>query len=197
MGAGASAATADGPSVEEVSTWSKEDVGEQVAAIGEAFEQYKDIAVKEGIDGQMLLDLDDEDLEEYVTKKVHRKNIRKKIDALKAGAASTPSVTAVDQAQPAAAGASAAAGAQSADGSELKLFMSYPRGEETTPFARKLKVFLEARGFSVWMDEEGIAGGVDFMRAIGGAIKASRGLVAIINDKFCSSTYCNNELAMA
>ena len=34
--------------------------------------------------------------------------------------------------------------------------MSYPRGEETTPFAKQLKAFLESRGFEVWMDEEGI-----------------------------------------
>ena len=45
--------------------------------------------------------------------------------------------------------------------------MSYPRGDHTTPFARKLKAFIEERGFAVWMDEEGIAGGVDFMSAIG------------------------------
>ena len=47
------------------------------------------------------------------------------------------------------------------------------------------------------MDEEGIGGGVDFMNAIGEAIKSSRGLVAVIDEKFCGSTYCNNELAMA
>ena len=34
MGAGASTAGAEGPSLAEVSKWSKEDVGEQVAAIG-------------------------------------------------------------------------------------------------------------------------------------------------------------------
>ena len=74
---------------------------------------------------------------------------------------------------------------------------SYPRGDETTPFARKLKAYLEQRGFAVWMDEQGISAGVDFMSAIGSAIKASRGLVAVIDEKFCGSTYCNNELAMA
>ena len=69
MGAGAST---------DVAAWSKEDVGEQVASLGETYEQYKDIALKEGIDGEQLLDFDDEDLEEAgVTKKIHRKNIRK------------------------------------------------------------------------------------------------------------------------
>ena len=41
----------------------------------------------------------------------------------------------------------------------LRLFMSYARGNETTKFARKVKVYLEAKGFAVWMDEEDIAGG--------------------------------------
>ena len=44
---------------------------------------------------------------------------------------------------------------------------TYARGDESTPFARRLKAYLEEHGFDVWMDEEGIAGGVDFMSAIG------------------------------
>ena len=35
------------------------------------------------------------------------------------------------------------------------------------------------------------------MSAIGVAIKASQGIIAIIDKKFCGSTYCNDELAMA
>ena len=31
----------------------------------------------------------------------------------------------------------------------------------------------------------------------GDAIKESRGIIAVIDEKFCGSTYCNNELAMA
>ena len=56
MGAGASTLSA-----EDASTWSKEEVAAQICALGEAYEQYKDIALKNGIDGQQLLDLDDED----------------------------------------------------------------------------------------------------------------------------------------
>ena len=68
----------------DVSKWSKEEVGEQVAAIGEAFEPYKDVAIKEAIDGQTLLDIGDDDLEEMgVTKKIHRKRILKMIDSTK------------------------------------------------------------------------------------------------------------------
>ena len=52
----------------------------------------------------------------------------------------------------------------------MQLFMSYPRGEETTPFAHELKLFLEQNGFDVWMDVEGIQGGADFMSAIGSAV---------------------------
>ena len=33
----------------------------------------------------------------------------------------------------------------------VRLFMSYARGPETTSFARKLKSYLEAQGFAVWM----------------------------------------------
>eukprot|EP00937_MAST-01D_sp_MAST-1D-sp2_P004134 g4134.t1 len=107
---------------------------------------------------------------------------------------------------PAAAPAAAAApatvqtekrGPAAATAAATHMFLSYPRGEETTPFALKLKAFLEAGGVDVWMDVEGIAGGADFMHAIGSAIQASQGVVAVINRKFCGSTYCNNELAMA
>ena len=41
MGAGASTGAAVIPSAEDVGKWSKEEVGEQVASFGEAFEEYK------------------------------------------------------------------------------------------------------------------------------------------------------------
>ena len=34
---------------------------------------------------------------------------------------------------------------------QTKLFMSYARGPETTSFARQLKLYLESKGFIVWM----------------------------------------------
>ena len=82
MGAGASSST-DAPTLspEDIGKWSKEQVGDQVAAIGKAFEPYKEIAINEAIDGQTLLDIDDSDLEEYgVAKKVHRKKMCKMMD---------------------------------------------------------------------------------------------------------------------
>ena len=78
-----------------------------------------------------------------------------------------------------------------------QLFMSYPRGEQSSAFARWLKAQLQVEGYRVWMDEQGIRGGADFMQAIGDAIKRSHGIIAVIDAKFCSSKYCNNELAMA
>jgi len=77
-----------------------------------------------------------------------------------------------------------------------KLFLSYARGDESTPFARRLKAYLEEHGFDVWMDEEGIAGDANFMSASASAIMDASGMVAVIDQKFCGSTYCNNELAM-
>ena len=43
-------------------------------------------------------------------------------------------------------------------GKQVKLFLSYARGKDTTPVARSIKRFLEQNAFSVWMDEEGITG---------------------------------------
>jgi hypothetical protein len=45
------------------------------------------------------------------------------------------------------------------------------------------------------MDEEEIRAGCNFMAAIGDAIKQSQALVAIVDKKFTTSTYCLNEIA--
>ena len=50
MGAGASTAADNDTTFDDVGKWSKEEVGEQVAAIGEAFEKYKAIAVANDVD---------------------------------------------------------------------------------------------------------------------------------------------------
>ena len=96
MGAGASAAADDAPSANDVSKWSKEEVGAQVAAIGKAFEPYKEVAIDNGIDGKTLLSLDDDDLEECVSSKMHRKMIRKRMDEIQSQQAAMPSDTAAD-----------------------------------------------------------------------------------------------------
>ena len=79
MGAGASTSAGSGLSFDDVSKWSKEDVGEQVAAIGEAFEKYKQVAIANDVDGETLLGLDDDDFEECGVSKMHRKKIRMKL----------------------------------------------------------------------------------------------------------------------
>ena len=135
-----------------------------------------------------------------VTKKMHRKRLLRMIDETKcAPIASAPAAEAtgggcaispatdVTDAAVATGAISAASRRFSEPSAATKLFMSYPRGDETTPFARKLKAALEANGFVVWMDEEGIAGGADFMNAIGDAIKASQAVIAVIDQKFCGS----------
>ena len=92
MGAGASTDAGGGSasgsqwSEEEVGKWSEEEVGKQVASLGKAFEGYQQLAVDNGIDGEMLLDVDDEELEGLgVSSKSHRKKILKKVEAIKAG----------------------------------------------------------------------------------------------------------------
>ena len=202
MGAGASTG-AGSAEYDDVDKWSKEHVGEQVAAIGTAFERYKEIAIANDVDGETLLDIADEDLQACgVDNAMHRKKILKKVKGLKANAESAPSFTTTpDEGEriDAAPQSPASAGLRrfSRTSNRAKLFMSYPRGEETTPFARWLKGKLEAEGYAVWMDEEGIRSGADFMQAIGEGIMSSDALVAVIDEKFCGSTYCNNELAMA
>ena len=158
MGAGAST---DAPSFDgiDISKWSKEQVAEEVAGLGTAFEEYKEMVIANDIDGKTLAILTSEDLEGAgMGKSLHRKKIIAKVDELKHNQAAikrSESTTAVT-----------AARAQGGNDNN-KLFMSYARGDESTPFARRLKTFLEEHGFEVWMDEEGIAGGVDFMSAIG------------------------------
>jgi hypothetical protein len=183
MGAGAST---DLPSFDDIGRWSKEEVGEEVAGLGKAFEEYKEVAIENDVDGAMVVSLSDKDLEEIGVKGIHRKKILAKIGAAKESGKDAPAKA-----------ASNGAASCAAPRGQTKLFLSYPRGDLTTPFARALKASLVAAGCEVWMDEEGIAGGVDFMSAIGSAIMDSDGIVAVIDEKFCGSTYCNNEVAMA
>ena len=160
MGAGAST---NAPSFDaiDISKWSKEQVADEVAGVGTAFEEYKEMVIANDIDGKTLAILTSEDLEELgVGKGIHRKQILAKVEELNGTQAT------IKRSKPAAAAAAIAARA-AAQGGNNKLFLSYARGDESTAFARKLKDFLEEHGFEVWMDEEGIQGGADFMSAIG------------------------------
>jgi hypothetical protein len=91
----------------------------------------------------------------------------------------------------------AAAKVPKTGGTTKLLFISCPHGEETMRFARFVKDSLETDGYQTFFDEEGIASGVDLKSTTGHAIKECDGLVAIINETFSKSTFCNNEVAMA
>ena len=62
MGAGASA---EAPSFDDIdiSKWSKEEVAQEVAGMGEAFEEYKQMVLDNDIDGKVLGSLTSDDLE--------------------------------------------------------------------------------------------------------------------------------------
>ena len=152
MGAGASTGAPLSDDI-DISKWSKEQVAEEVAGLGTAFQEYKEMVLANDIDGKTLAILTSEDLEGAgMEKSLHRKKILAKVEELSSSQAAIKPPTA----------STATSGAQG-----NKLFLSYARGDESTPFARRLKAYLEEHGFDVWMDEEGIAGGVDFMSAIG------------------------------
>jgi hypothetical protein len=161
MGAGAST---DAPSFDgiDISKWSKEQVADEVAGLGTAFEEYTQMVIANDIDGKTLAILTSEDLEDAgMAKGLHRKKILAKVEELSGTQATIKSTAAATST------AARSAAQQGGSSSNNKLFMSYARGDESTPFARRLKAFLEGCGFDVWMDEEGIAGGVDFLSAIG------------------------------
>ena len=158
MGAGASTGA---PALDiDVSKWSKEQVAEKVAGLGNAFEAYKEAVLDNDIDGKTLVILTSKDLEEVgMTKGLHRKKVLAKVEELSSNQATIKSTDAKL--------AATIAVNSATQGNDKKLFLSYARGDESTPFARRLKAFLEEYGFEVWMDEESIAGGADFMSAIG------------------------------
>jgi hypothetical protein len=67
-------------------TWSAELVAEWLGNIGEAYAEYGNAFIKNGIDGEELLDDDfgNAELEEFgVESKVHQKRILKEIQKLK------------------------------------------------------------------------------------------------------------------
>ena len=160
MGAGASTTNED----VDITKWSTEEVAKEVVGLGKAFEEYEQLVIANKIDGEMLATLTNKDLEEAgIAKGLHRKQIVSKVERITSiHAAIQESIAANSEAAKA-----ALAAKTETEVKNNKLFLSYARGDESTPFARRLKAYLEEHGFDVWMDEEGIAGGVDFMGAIG------------------------------
>ena len=82
MGAGASA---EAPSFDDIdiSKWSKEEVAQEVAGMGEAFEEYKQMVLDNDIDGKVLGSLTSDDLEGAgVDKSAHREEILARVTEL-------------------------------------------------------------------------------------------------------------------
>ena len=67
----------------DFSTLDKHGVAAALAAVGDAYKPYCEASLKNGIDGDTALDLDDEDLQEYgVASRAHRKALLKKLKKL-------------------------------------------------------------------------------------------------------------------
>merc|ERR1712098_407067 len=70
------------PSSKLVKNWTTDQVGDWLRSLNDAYGVYADIFQKDDIDGADLFDLDDDDLEDLVTKGLHRRRIKKAIKAL-------------------------------------------------------------------------------------------------------------------
>jgi hypothetical protein len=75
------------------------------------------------------------------------------------------------------------------------VFLSYGRGD-STELARNLKQAFEAEGIRCWLDEEAIPAGSHWVNVIGDAIDESEVLVAVVNAKYASSSFCQDEVCV-
>jgi hypothetical protein len=87
-----------GASITSIETLTKEQTGDLVAGIGQAYEGYREIFISEGIDGVFFAKLSDLEIKETlsdlgITKPLHQKNICAKFEALKATNVSNSSPT--------------------------------------------------------------------------------------------------------
>ena len=79
-----------------VRKWSTSTVGTWLGQLGDAYVQYVDEFAKSSIDGDLLVTMDADDLQELgVTKRVHRRLIMREIEHLKLGAPSQDVASAV------------------------------------------------------------------------------------------------------
>ena len=76
-----------------------------------------------------------------------------------------------------------------------ELFVSYGRDPIVSQFVEKLKIDLEAVGFSVWMDTHDIPAGSDWHGAIGAGLSHCKAIIPVITQKYLSSRYCVNEVS--
>ncbi|XP_019646659.1 PREDICTED: protein tirA-like isoform X1 [Branchiostoma belcheri] len=64
-------------------------------------------------------------------------------------------------------------------------------------FMRKMRGSLESAGISVWVDEQGLGAGVDFLNKIGHAIVEAKVFLSLLSPNSVTSKYCKDELALA
>ena len=80
------------------------------------------------------------------------------------------------------------------DRSRKDIFISYGREDEVKDFVTKLKLYLEGRRLSTWLDSTDIPSGSDWHAEIGVGLQNCRALIAIITKKYISSKFCKKEL---
>ena len=76
-------------SVENATSWSKDDVATQVKGIGKAYEEYSSAIVENALDGHMLMAMDASELGDWfegcgVVKKIHQRKLEVEFKRLKA-----------------------------------------------------------------------------------------------------------------
>ena len=77
------------------------------------------------------------------------------------------------------------------------VFVSYGREEDVKKFVRKLKIDLETKEISVWLDEVDIPTGTEWPKEIGIALRDCKAMIAVVTKKYVSSQYCKSELYVA
>ena len=85
-----------GASITSIESLTKEQTGDLVAGIGQAYEVYRDVFISEGIDGIFFAKLSESEIKETlndlgITKPLHQKNIYLKFENLKEHNISNPS----------------------------------------------------------------------------------------------------------
>ncbi len=62
---------------------------------------------------------------------------------------------------------------------------------------RRLRDQLRSAGYRVWVDDEHLLAGTQFLTKIGDAILASSAVVFLLSEHSARSRYCRDEVAMA
>ncbi|XP_063718159.1 uncharacterized protein LOC134845196 isoform X2 [Symsagittifera roscoffensis] len=77
----------------------------------------------------------------------------------------------------------------------MDVMISY--SHEDTDLMRLLKDTLKQRGLSVWVDEDGLNAGVDFLSKIGQAVVECHTFLSIVTESSIQSKYCKDEVNLA